>query len=172
MGHLNPTLPLVRALVDGGHEVHFMCAEMAKAKIEAAARTSPLWGGIEGTSERFASEIEWERARVAREMPRHRCDLASEFVGFGAEAGAIFHDIMEIQAELYMGREKGCQAIFQLMQELQLEMCFLNVLKCLNVSLLQELPGTLRFMQALAPQASGLGSTGSARAARWWSTTR
>ena len=39
MGHLNPTLPLVRALVDAGHEVHFMCAEMAKGKIEQVARS-------------------------------------------------------------------------------------------------------------------------------------
>ena len=58
---------------------------------------------------------------------------------------------MDIQAELYVGRDRGCQAIFQLMQELQLEMCFLNVLKCLNVSLEQELPGTLRFLETLAP---------------------
>lgn len=34
IGHLNPSLPLARRLVDLGHEVHYMCHEPLQAKIE------------------------------------------------------------------------------------------------------------------------------------------
>ena len=108
VGHLNPTLPLVRALVEAGHEVHFVCLEIARQKIE--------------------------------------------------DVGAVFHNTMDIQSELYVGR--GLQdahaqipklALFSLMEGYGLDMSFLNILKCLNVSLEMELPGTLRFLCKLQP---------------------
>ncbi|CAK0830624.1 unnamed protein product [Prorocentrum cordatum] len=36
VGHLNPTLPVVKALVSLGHEVHYICFETMRAKIESA----------------------------------------------------------------------------------------------------------------------------------------
>eukprot|EP00438_Fugacium_kawagutii_P032822 Skav217170 [mRNA] locus=scaffold2777:32337:34180:+ [translate_table: standard] len=108
VGHLNPTLPVVKALVEDGHEVHFACLEIARTKIQ--------------------------------------------------DVGAIFHNTMDIQSELYVGR--GLQdshaqipklALFSIIEELALEMSFLSILKCLNVSLEMELPGTLRFLQELKP---------------------
>eukprot|EP00490_Sorites_sp_Unknown_P009257 CAMPEP_0114664414 /NCGR_PEP_ID=MMETSP0191-20121206/28783_1 /TAXON_ID=126664 /ORGANISM="Sorites sp." /LENGTH=460 /DNA_ID=CAMNT_0001906531 /DNA_START=74 /DNA_END=1456 /DNA_ORIENTATION=+ len=33
-GHLNPSLPVARALVDGGHEVHYLCREQMREAIE------------------------------------------------------------------------------------------------------------------------------------------
>mmetsp|Transcript_29904 Transcript_29904/g.85815 ORF Transcript_29904/g.85815 Transcript_29904/m.85815 type:complete len:507 (-) Transcript_29904:241-1761(-) len=105
VGHLNPTLPLVRALVDLGHEVHFVCFEMARAKIESA--------------------------------------------------GGTFHDAQDVQTELYASRKADGHspkdAIFILMEELGLEMSFLNVLKVLNVAVEMELPGTLRFLREMRP---------------------
>ncbi|CAK9038138.1 unnamed protein product [Durusdinium trenchii] len=106
VGHLNPTLPVVKALVESGHEVHFLCLEMARKKIE--------------------------------------------------EVGGIFHNTMDIQSELYSsrgleGREIPKLAVFSIMEEHGLEMTFLNFLKCLNVSLELELPGTLRFLRRLKP---------------------
>jgi len=102
VGHLNPTLPLVRGLVGLGHEVHFMCMEMARGKIEAA--------------------------------------------------GAIYHDTAAVQTELYESCENpGRLAIFDIMEKQGLEMSFLNVLRCLNVSLELELPGTLRLLRRLQP---------------------
>mmetsp|Transcript_60486 Transcript_60486/g.74130 ORF Transcript_60486/g.74130 Transcript_60486/m.74130 type:complete len:488 (+) Transcript_60486:62-1525(+) len=108
VGHLNPALPVVKALVEAGHEVHFACLEIARKKIE--------------------------------------------------EVGAVFHNTMDIQSELYAGR--GLQdthaqipklALFDIIEEHGLEMSFLSILKCLNVSLEMELPGTLRFLQKLKP---------------------
>lgn len=108
VGHLNPTLPVVKALVEAGHEVHFVCLEIARQKIE--------------------------------------------------DVGAVFHNTMDIQSELYAGR--GLQdshsqipklALFSIIEEQGLEMSFLSILKCLNVSLEMELPGTLRFLQKLKP---------------------
>lgn len=101
VGHLNPTLPVVKALVDLGHEVHFLCLEMAQKKVE--------------------------------------------------EVGAIFHNTVAVQTELYAGRDSGKLAVYSIMEELGLEMSFLNILKCLNVSLELELPGTMRFLQQLKP---------------------
>mmetsp|Transcript_56357 Transcript_56357/g.134536 ORF Transcript_56357/g.134536 Transcript_56357/m.134536 type:complete len:482 (+) Transcript_56357:70-1515(+) len=108
VGHLNPTLPLVKALVEAGHDVHFLCLEIARQKIE--------------------------------------------------DMGAVFHNTMDIQSELYSGR--GLQdahaqipklALFSIVEELGMEMSFLSLLKCLNVSLEMELPGTLRFLRKLQP---------------------
>ena len=109
VGHLNPTLPLVKALIEEGHEVHFLCLEIARQKIE--------------------------------------------------EVGATFHNTMDIQSELYTGR--GLQdthaqipklALFSIIEEHGLEANFLSILKCLNVSLELELPGTLRFISTLKPE--------------------
>jgi len=38
-GHFNPTLPVVKALVSLGHEVHYICFEPMRAKIESAGAT-------------------------------------------------------------------------------------------------------------------------------------
>ena len=79
VGHLNPTLPVVKALVESGHEVHFLCLEMARKKVE--------------------------------------------------EAGAIFHNTVDVQSELYVGRGSENLAVFSIMEEHGLEMSFLNILK-------------------------------------------
>lgn len=38
-GHLNPSLPVSRALVDGGHEVHYLCREQMREAIEGTGAT-------------------------------------------------------------------------------------------------------------------------------------
>eukprot|EP00931_Biecheleriopsis_adriatica_P072733 TRINITY_DN47149_c0_g1_i1.p1 TRINITY_DN47149_c0_g1~~TRINITY_DN47149_c0_g1_i1.p1 ORF type:complete len:483 (-),score=102.59 TRINITY_DN47149_c0_g1_i1:320-1768(-) len=106
VGHLNPSLPLVKALVELGHEIHYLCFESARPKIE--------------------------------------------------KAGAIFHDVVEIQKELY-GECKTCGAVggsVPIMEQQGLDTSsFLSLMKVANVCLEKELPGTLRFFRQLQPAA-------------------
>ena len=66
-----------------------------------------------------------------------------KMVGSGPceDMGAVFHNTMDIQSELYSGR--GLQdahaqipklALFSIVEELGMEMSFLSLLKCLNVT--------------------------------------
>lgn len=105
VGHLNPTLPVVKALVSLGHEVHYICFETARAKIQSA--------------------------------------------------GATFHSCADIQPELYAQRSVssgGLGACNAIMDELGLDASsILSMMMTFNVSLEKELPGTLRFFQAIRP---------------------
>lgn len=63
VGHLNPTLPVVKALVESGHEVHFLCLEMARKKIEEV-------GGIFHNTMDIQSELYSSRGLEGREIPK------------------------------------------------------------------------------------------------------
>ena len=109
----NPTLPVVKALVDSGHEVHFLCLEMAREKAEAVGAVL------------LRSIMELLSFLFSHERGERFC--------FGLFRSR-FHNTMDVQSELYAGRglensEKPKLAIFSIMEERALEMSFLNILK-------------------------------------------
>mmetsp|Transcript_71731 Transcript_71731/g.222461 ORF Transcript_71731/g.222461 Transcript_71731/m.222461 type:complete len:547 (+) Transcript_71731:120-1760(+) len=105
-GHINPSLPIARSLVDLGHEVHYLCREQMRE-------------AIEDTGSAFHSDVEWE-------------------------------------TELYTGREPdifGAMECLRAEHGLDKESMFLGALKLMTTQAELMLPGVLRFLRKVAPNA-------------------
>lgn len=105
-GHINPSLPVARALVAFGHEVHYLCREQMRGAIE--------------------------------------------------DTGAMFHSDVEVESELYDGRELDLfGASSSIGKELGIESeGFLErVFKIKAVQLEMQLPGVLRWFCTLGATA-------------------
>jgi len=104
-GHINPSLPIARSLVDLGHEVHYLCREQMRE-------------AIEDTGSAFHSDVEWE-------------------------------------TELYDGREPdilGAMECLKAQHGLD-KGKILGSLKLMTVQVELMLPGVLRFLRKVAPNA-------------------
>lgn len=75
VGHLNPTLPLVEALAEMGHEVHYMCFESARAKIVKAGAVFHDCATLQ--TEHYAGNAQEPTAAMALLMEEHELDKAS-----------------------------------------------------------------------------------------------
>jgi len=103
-GHINPSFPIARSLVQLGHEVHYFCVE-------------PMRAAIEGTGATFHSSVEHQR----------------EF--FTDPSRSVFEHLAMLFQEVGLGVDLGNMDLIR------------------SVILERKLPGTLRFLRSLSPDA-------------------
>merc|ERR1719382_623294 len=103
-GHVNPSLPVARALVQQGHAVHYLSHEQFREAIE--------------------------------------------------DTGAVWHSTLGYQAELFTNPQQGVmESVVAVLNEFGLELNMVNFCAVRNVLLERKMPGTVRFLRQLRPDA-------------------
>lgn len=66
VGHVNPTLPIARKLVERGHEVWWYTGKLFQAKVEATgARYVPMSAGFDFSDLKDVPDVLLEKGRIS-----------------------------------------------------------------------------------------------------------